>query len=166
MTINQDYPLYDKIAPSWADAKFNFKGYTTPLLNLKDLAAFETSVTLEIGEMQGASGGKVIRTTTGSSKYEGKITLYHSGFHDLLDNLGPGMPTRGDLRIYGVVHFDAQLFWTPPGSDEIFEKQVNGCRILGSNLAAAEGVDANKIELPIKVAEVIYVIRGKKYVIL
>lgn len=166
MTINQDFPIYDGVAPSWADVKFNFKGYNTPLLQLKDLASFETTASLEVGDMQGASGGKIIRTTTGASKYEGKMGLYHSGFHDLLDNLGPSMPTRGDLRIYGVVFFDVQLFWTPPGSNEIFEKQVNGCRILGNTLAAAEGVEANKIDIPIKVAEVIYVIRGKKYVIL
>lgn len=165
-TINQDFPLYDGVAPSWADAKLTFKGYQTPLLQMKDIASFETTASLEVGGMQGMSGGKEIRTTTGASKHEGKMSLYYSGLHNLLDNLSGGMQRRGDLYVYGTVFFDAHLFWTPFGSDEIFEKQINGCRLLGAALAAAEGVEAQKIELPLKVAEVIYVIRGKKYVIL
>jgi len=166
MTINQDFPILDGVAPSWADCTLKAKGAATPLLEVKDIASIDSSTTLEIGKMRGLSGGKVIRTTTGSSDHEGSLGLYHSGFTNLLDNLGPNMPTRGGKRIYGVCFFDLQQFWTPPGSNEIFEKQMNGCRILGEALAAAEGTDAQKIDLPMYIAEIVYVIRGFKYVIL
>lgn len=164
--ISQDFPVLDGFAPSWADLSMNFKGAVTPKLEMKDIASVESVASLEIGELRGLSGGKVVRTTTGASKYEGKLGLYQSGFVNLLDNLGPGMPTRGGVRIYGTIHFDIQQFWTPPGTDEIYEKQMNGCRILGDTLAAAEGTDAQQIDVPMKVGEVIYVIRGFKYVIL
>jgi hypothetical protein len=166
MALNQDFPILDGIAPSWADISINFKGANSPKLEMKDIASIESVASIEVGELRGASGGKVIRTTTGASKYEGKLGLYQSGFLGLLDNLSGSMQRRGELYVYGTVFFDIQQFWTPFGTDEIFEKQINGCRILGDTLASAEGTDAQQVDVPMKVGQVIYVFRGKKYVIL
>src|SRR5687767_14611975 len=116
--MNQDYPIYDGIAPSWADFKGLVKGSSTPVLETKDIKAINTSATLEIGEQRNP-GGRIIRTTTGSVSQEASITLYHHGWTNLLRTLGPSMPTRGNRRIYGVIHMDMQFFWTPPGSVEI-----------------------------------------------
>lgn len=164
--INQDFPILDGVPASWADCSLKLKGSSTPLLDVKDIASIESTSSLEVGEMQGLSGGKVVRRTTGASKYEGKLGLYLSGFTKLLENLGPSMPTRGGKRVFGVVHFDLQQFWTPLGSDEIYEKRILGCRIMGATIAAAEGVDAQQVDLPMSVGEVVYVIKGVQYVIL
>ncbi len=164
--INQDFPVLDGIAPSWADLSINFKGANSPKLEMKDLASVESTAKIEIGKLRGLSGGKVTRTTTGASDYEGKLGLYQSGFVGLLDNLSGSMQRRGELYVYGTVFFDIQQFWTPFGTDEIFEKQINGCRILGDTLASAEGTDAQQVDLPMYVGEVIYVYRGKKFVAL
>jgi hypothetical protein len=164
--INQDFPILDGVTPSWADVNITLRGAETPALTVKDIASVESTSTLEIGEMQGASGGKVIRRTTGASKYEGKLGLYLSGFVGLLENLGPSMPTRGGKRVFGVVHFDIITQWTPLGSVAIYEKRLLGCRIGGETLAAAEGTDAQKVDMPMHVGEIVYVINGVQYVIL
>jgi hypothetical protein len=163
--MNQDYPIYDGIAPSWADFKGLVKGFESPVLETKDIKAINTSATLEIGE-QRAPGGRIIRTTTGQVSQEASITLYHSGWTNLLRTLGPKMLTRGNRRIYGLIHLDLQFFWTPPGSVEIFQTEILGCRITGRTLASAEGTDATELEIPLHPKEVIDVIDGERYVLL
>jgi len=164
--INQDFPLYNGIAPSWADFKITAKGVDGPLIQMKDIKSIDTGVTLEIGEVQGASGGKVIRTTTGSAKNEAKWVLYHAGFTDLLRKLGPTMVTRGNKRVWGVTFLDIQGFWTPPNSDELFEVRINGCRLLTRSLNAAVGIDAIEVEMGLHPSEIVDVIDGIEYVVL
>jgi len=164
--INQDFPIYNGIAPSWADFKITAKGSNTPLIEMKDIKSIDTGVQLEIGEQPGASGGKIIRTTTGAAKNTAKWVLYHSGYTSLFRALGPTMPTRGNKRVWGLVFLDIQGFWTPPNSDELFEVRINGCRLLGRDINAAVGVDATEVEMPLHPSEIVDVIDGFEYVVL
>ena len=166
MALNQSYPIYNGIAPSWSDFRITAKGSDSPLIEMSDIKSIDTGVTLEVGEVQGASGGKVIRTTTGSSKHEAKWVLYHAGYTSLMRALGPTMVTRGDKRVWGTVFLDIQGFWTPPNSDELFEVRINGCRLLGRAINAAFGTDATEVEMALHPSEIVDVIDGIEYVVL
>lgn len=166
MPVNQSFPLLDNIAPSWADIALTVKGSSTPLLKTEDFKAINTNTTIEIGKLRGASGGRVRRRTTGSVDYDGSLTLYHQGWHALLANLGPAMLTRGNQRVYGIIHFSLQILWTPPGSVEIFETRLKGSRLMGRTLASAEGTDPTELEVPISPGEIVDVIDNIEYVAL
>lgn len=166
MPVNQSFPLLDDIAPSWADIAFVIKGASTPTLKTEDIKAINTNTTIEIGKLRGASGGRVRRRTTGSVDYDGSITFYRSGWQALLRNLGPAMLTRGNQRVYGLVHFSLQILWTPPGTAEIFETRIKGARLLGRTIASAEGTDPDELEVPLSPGEIVDVIDGIEYVAL
>ena len=85
--MNNDYPILNGVAPSWADIIVRATPEGGALLDVKDIAAINTSCTVEVGEQRGASGGRVIRRTTGSVSYEASMTLYRSGYQKLLRNL-------------------------------------------------------------------------------
>ncbi len=166
MPVNQSFPLLDEIAPSYADIALVIKGSATPVLKTEDIKAINTNTTIEIGKLRGASGGRVRRRTTGSVEYDGSLTLYRSGWQALLRNLGPSMLTRGNQRVYGLVHFSLQALWTPPGSAEFYETRLKGCRMLGRTLASAEGTDPDELEVPLSIGEIVDVIDGIEYVAL
>lgn len=166
MSVNQSYPLLDELAPSWADVSMTIKGSSTPILKTEDFKSLSTGTTVEIGKLRGASGGRVRRRTTGSVDHDASITLYRQGWQALLRNLGPAMLTRGNQRVYGLIHFSIQFLWTPPDGIEIFETRVKGARMLGRTLASAEGTDPDELELPISPGDIVDVIDGIEYVAL
>jgi hypothetical protein len=166
MTINNEFPVFDGIAPSWADLQIKVKGKATSLLDMRDVKEIKTGATIEIGEQRGVSGGRVIKRTTGSSKNEASWTLYHSGWLKLVRNLKALAPLRGNQRVLSLVHFDVQYLWTPPGDVDIYETRLKGCRILGRNLDNAEGVDATTLEVPLSPLVIADFIDGEEIVLL
>lgn len=166
MAINNEFPVFDGIAPSWADLQIKVKGKSTALLDMRDVKEIKTGSTVELGEQRGVSGGRVIKRTTGSVKNEASWTLYHSGWLKLVRNLKGMAPLRGNQRVLSLVHFDLQYLWTPPGDVDIYETRIKGCRILGRNLDNAEGTDATTIEVPLSPLVVADFIDGEEIVLL
>jgi hypothetical protein len=166
MSVNNEFPVLDGIAPSWADIIVKASPVGAALIDIKDIAAINTGTTVEIGEQQGASGGRVIKRTTGSSKAEASITLYRSGYQKLLRGLKDLAPRRGNQRLISLVHFGIQVQHTPPGDIEIYEYRIKGVRLKGRNLNSAEGTDADKVEVPLSVIEIADMIDGEEIVFL
>jgi hypothetical protein len=166
MAVNNDYPVLDGAAPSWADISVKAQITGGSLLEIKDIAAINTGTTVEIGEQRGASGGRVMRRTTGQKSDEGSMTLYRSGFQDFIRALMAIAPVRGNQRILSQVKFDIQVQHTPFGSDEIYEYRLKGCRYLGRTMNGAEGVDADQVECPLSVGELVDVVDGVEAVAL
>jgi hypothetical protein len=164
IAANNDYPVLDGIVPSWADVICRSSAPNAPTLDMKAIKAINTGCTIEIGEQR--EGGRVMRRTTGSAKHEGSITVYQHLWNQWLRNNKAVMPRRGAQRIYGLVHFGIQCQFTPPGSVEIFEFRIKGCRVSGRTLNGAEGTEANVVEIPLSTIEVVDVIDGEEYVIL
>ncbi len=167
MAVNNEYPILDGIAPSWADIIVKL----TPtsggvLVDLKDIAAINSASTLEIGEQRGASGGRVIRRTTGSVSNEASITFYRSGYQKMLRELAKLAPVRGNQKLVGLVHFQIQVQHTPPGEEEIFEYIIKGCRLKGRTLNGTEGSDPDQVEVPMSVIEIADIIDGEEVVML
>ena len=164
---NPAYPLYNDIAPSWADAIVTIVPTDTPLLRMEDIKAINTGTAVEIG-MQKAPGGRMRRRTTGDKTDTASITLYHHGLLNLIRNLSAStqMRKRGNVYVFGLVIFNIDYKYTPPGSVDIFQTILFGCRITGDTLNGAEGTEANSLEIPLSLADRTHVIDSKYYSVL
>lgn len=166
MAINQQYPILDGIAPSWADVAVECALYGGPVLSMTDVQAVNTSRTVEVGVQRGASGGRVMRRTTGQLDQEASMTVYRSGYQQLIRALSSVAPARGNERLISLVHFDIQYQYSPPGSVEIYERRILGCRVLGDTMNDTEGSDAQTVEVPLSVIKIVDVIDGVEIVML
>lgn len=157
---NNDYPLINQVVPSWADISVKATPKGGALIDMKDIASVKRERTVSIGEQQGASGGRVMARTTGSVKYVFSWTLYRSGHSLLLEQLAPLAPKRGIQRRVSLVHFGVQVQHMPQGSSRPFEWRAKGVRVLGDAADAAEGDDADKVDVPCSTIEIVDVING------
>lgn len=153
-----DIPVLDGIAPSWADIQVRISGEDVPLIEMGDISAIDSGWDVEVGEQK--EGGIVIKRTTGSAKSDATMTLYASGFRKLLRGLLAAAPRRGNQALISLVHFNVNVQFTPPGSDDILEYRIKGCRIIGRKISAAEGNDAQVVELPLNPIQVVDVVDG------
>lgn len=165
--MNNEFPVLDGVAPSWADVIVKASPTASgSLIDVKDIQSINTGTTVEFGEVRGASGGRVRKRTTGSVSQEASWVLYREGYQQLLRALKDLAPKRGNQRAISLVHFNIQVQHTPPGSTEIFEYRIKGCRIAGRNLNGAEGVDADVVEVALNPIEIADMIDGEEVVML
>jgi hypothetical protein len=164
--MNNDYPILDGVAPSWADIIIRATPDGAPLIDIKDIAAINTNSVVEVGEQRGASGGRVVRRTTGQVSYEASMTLYRSGYQKLVRGLKAAAESAGLLRgnqvLISLVHFGIQVQHTPFNDVEIYEYRIKGCRLLGRDLNGAEGTDADQVEVALSPLEIVDMIDGKE----
>jgi hypothetical protein len=154
-----DFPVFDGIAPGWADIGLTISGSNVSLVQVGDIAAVSFGYTVEVGEQR--EGGRVIKRTRGSVSYEGSITFYASGWQKVLRALVEAAPrnAKGQAQL-SLVHFNVHRIWAPPGSTDLLEDKAKGCRILGRTIDASEGDDAQQVEVPLSVLELVDVIDG------
>ncbi len=160
------YPTLNGVAPSWADVTATITGEDVPTLDTVDFAALNYSSLVEIGEQRGASGGRVMRRTVGAKTDEAAITYYKTGLMTLFRGLKDAAPKRGNQRQISLAFFDVLIQQTPPGTTEIFTVKFKGCRLIGLTAAQAEGVDADQIEVPLSVGEIVWIVDGEEIVLL
>lgn len=163
---NQEYPVIDGIASSWADIALTIDVMGGGTLKDIDFAAINTGTAVEVGEQIGASGGRVMRRTSGSAKNTASATYYRSGLRKLLKALMPYAPTRGNQVLVSLVHYTMLVQHTPLGESEIYQVKIKGCRLLGRDYKFAEGNDADKVEVALNPIEVVDIIDGKEVVLL
>lgn len=166
MAINNEFPVLDGIAPSWADILARATPAGAPLIDMKGLKSVSTGSTVEVGEQRGASGGRVLKRTTGSKSDEASATVYRDEYQKIIRNLAAIAPKRGNQRIVSLVHFGIQVQHTPPGVSDIFEFRVKGCRLLGRTLASEEGNEADTVDLNLNPIEIADMIDGAEVVFL
>lgn len=160
-----DFPVLDGVAPSWADIAVRVSGVSGgSLIEIGDISALKTGSTVEIGYQK--EGGRVIKRTRGDKKDEASMTLYASGYQKLLRGLRALMPLRGNQRLVSLVHMNVNVQYTPPGSVDILEYRLKGCRILARTIDGQEGTDATQVELPLNPIEIADVIDGEEYVLI
>jgi hypothetical protein len=168
MFANNDYPVLDGIAPSWADIILKVAAPGAPVLESKHFKSINTGRTVEVGEQR--AGGRVMKRTTGSGKSEASATLYREGAQILWRVLVASAKAQGYVRgnqvIIGMVHFGLQIQHTPPGSVEIFCRRLKGCRVLTDALNGAEGTEADVVDLGLNPIEIADVIDGEEVVLL
>ncbi len=173
MAIDNEFPVYDGISPSWADLSVKaalIGGGSLPLIDMKDVQAINTGRTLEVGE-QRMKGGRLKKTTTGSASHEASITLYREAFDLWIENLSKAAQANGLVRgnevLISLVHFNIIYQLTPPGSTKVFERRIKGARYGGDTMNTAEGTDADVVECPlVGIKTIADVIGGKEIVLL
>lgn len=176
-----DNPLINGFAPSWADISVRISPGSGPLIEIGDIAAIDYNGSVEIGEQR--EGGRVVNRTRGSSSFEASMTLYLSGYQKLLAGLVAAAPIRGSQSLLSLAVFSINIQYTPPTGGGvagqaigavagalgvgggIFETRLKGCRVIGRNLSAAEGNDAQQIEVPLSVIEIVDIVAGKEVVL-
>lgn len=164
MAANNDFPVLDGIAPSWADIIVRVTATGTPLLEVHDIKSINTNTKVDVGVQK--AGGRVMKRTAGEESSEASLTLYREGYQKLLRNLMAIAPPRGNERLISLVHFNVEIQHTPPGSVEIFIVRLKGCRILGRGLNGSEGTDPDVVEVPLHPAKIADVIDGVEVVML
>jgi hypothetical protein len=175
-----DNPLINGFAPSWCDIAVRISPGGGPLIQLGDIASIDYNASVEVGEQR--EGGRVVNRTRGSVTYEASMTLYASGYQKLLAGLVAAAPLRGAQSLLSLAVFSINIQFTPPtgggvagqaigavagalGVGGIFETRLKGCRVIGRNISAAEGNDAQQVEVPLSVIEIVDVIGGKEIVL-
>ena len=154
-----DFPLINGVAPSWADVAVRAKPETGPLIELGDIKAINTSYTVEVGLQK--EGGRVVNRSRGEQTQDASLTLYGSGFKKLLRGLLASAPTfRGNQALISLVVFGINVQYTPPGSVDILEFRLKGCRYLGRTFNGAEGSDVSEVEVPLSVIQIVDVVDG------
>lgn len=159
MPANNNYPTYNGIAPSWADAVVRITPTDLAAVTVEDIKGINSNVSLETGQQR--AGGRVMKFTAGSSNNEASLILYLSGWRALVMALKDAAPLRGDARILRYVHFDVNYVFTPVGETEIYERRLRDCFLAGMPMNGAEGTDAIEVEAPIMVKEIIDVVGGE-----
>lgn len=160
MSINQQYPILNGVAPSYADIQVKITPSGGDLISMVDIQSINSSWTVEVGEQRGASGGRILRRTTGSLTPEASMTLYRTGYQQMMRVLKDLAPQRGNQRAVSLVHFNVHVIHTPPDESELYEYVIKGCRILGRTLNSTEGTDAEVIEVPLSPIEIVDIIDG------
>jgi len=166
---NNEYPLLDGFAPSWADFSLKIQPVGVSLLTARDVKSLTSGSTVEIGVQK--AGGRVRQTTVGEVSHEGSFVLYLSGARKFERALKDAALAQGFVRDGGVVQvslvfFQVDYLFTPPGSVEIIERRLKGCRLLSDNEAPSEGTDATTVDYKIHVTERVKVVDGVEIALL
>jgi hypothetical protein len=160
MALN-DFPLVNGVACSWSDVGIKASPKGGKLIDVGDIAGVKRNRTVEVGEQK--QGGRVVARTTGEVKYEFSMTLYRSGHSSLLEVLADLAPIRqGNQARVGLVPMFVQVQHTPFGSTRLFDWRAKGVRLAGDAMDAGEGSEADKVEVPCSVIEIVDWIKGKE----
>lgn len=164
--INQLYPVINGVDPSWADIKCTAAPDGAPLIAMEDVASVDCGSSVEVGYRKGTSGGRVMGRTTGEKSDEFSWSLYRVGLDKLLRALMALAPSRGAQKAVSHVVFGVTVQHTPFGVDNIFEIRAEGCRTVGLTFSMAEGVDADKVDVPLSIMNLVYILDGVEVVLL
>jgi hypothetical protein len=168
MPLNQEFPILDGVTPSWTDIICRATPAGGALIQVQDIQAIDTAVSMEIGEQKGASGGRVLKRTTGSAKFEASMILYYSGYVKLLRELAKVAAAKGFVRGnqvgYSLVHFGIEVQFSVPNDSEIYQYRIKGCRLTGRSIKVKESIDAQLVECSLNPLEIVDVIDGKEVV--
>jgi hypothetical protein len=170
MAVNQSFPLYNGIAPSWADLIVRVSGTSIQLADVEDIKSIDTSRTVEVGKQRGATGGRIKKRTLGSLDQDGSLTFYKDGYVDFIAALVAAAEaqgfTRGNEVLISPVVFDVQYLFTPFGATRVFDRRMIGCRVIGDTSSASEGTDAAEVEVPLDIMKICDMVNGKEVVLL
>ena len=160
---NNDYPILDGYAPSWADFAVKIQATGVSLLTARDIKSLTSGSTVDVGVQK--AGGRPKQTTVGEITHECSMTLYLTGARLFEAALKDAAVAAGYVRSGGVaqtslVQFQLDYVFTPPGTSEIWERRLKGCRVLSDTEAPAEGTDATTVDYKIYVTERVKLVGG------
>jgi hypothetical protein len=141
----QEYPTIQGFEPSYADVKTTIALYGGQTIKTNDYAGFKLSDKVTVGVKKGTSGGRILARTVGELESDASITFYLGGWRAHRTALA------SVNKKISLVAFDVMVTFSPPGDSEIHKFKIVGARVVGRTLDAAEGPDAQKIEIPLSI---------------
>lgn len=166
LAVSQEYPILNEVAPSWADIGVTFNFLAGETFKNIEFSELKWTSKVDKGVQRGASGGRVMKHTTGAKTDEGSCVWYKSGLWQLLKIVTPYAPVRGNQRLVSLVPFNIIILHTPPGSDEIFHEEMRGCSISSFESSMTEGTDVEKVPMDLKPLECAWVLDDGTEVVL
>jgi hypothetical protein len=163
--VAQSYPTLNQNAVSWAEIDTTFTVAGGKSVETADYSDISLKDSMEVGEQKGA-GGIIRRYTAGAVSQEGSVTFYRSGFRTFQKAVIERAPTRGNQVRIGLVLFDVLIQHSVDPDPEIYVLKMKGCRIKGREWSFAEGVEADKVTVPLLVTQIVEIINGKEVVLL
>jgi hypothetical protein len=160
---NNEYPLFDGFAPSWADFTLKIQPIGVALVTARDVKSLNSGATVEVGTQM--AGGRPRQSTVGSISFEASMTLYLSGavqFERALKEaaLASGYVRDGGVAQLSLVQFQIDYLFTPPAAVSIIERRLKGVRLLSEIEAPAEGTDATTVDYKLYVTERVKLVDG------
>lgn len=166
LSVSQEYPILNDVAPSWADVSVTFNFLAGETFKNIEFSEIKWTSKVDKGEQRGASGGRVMKRTTGAKTDEGSCVWYKAGLWRLLSVVVPYAPVRGNQRLISQVPFNVIILHTSPGSDTIIHEEMRGCTINSFESSMSEGTDAEKVPMDLKPIETAWVLADGTEVVL
>lgn len=160
-------PTLNGVAPSWAEfeATANVNGGTS--LTLGGLKSLTWESAIARGEQRGASGGRVIKRTTGAKTDTASCEFYQDGLRELQRQLVAVAPKDSAGRpMLSKVSFDIVVKHAVDTDADIFVTKILGCHLDKLSGNHAEGTDPNVIGVDLNPIEIVEVIDGQDTVLL
>lgn len=160
-------PTLNSVAPSWAeiDCTANVNGGTS--LTLGGLKSINWESAVARGEQRGASGGRVIKRTTGAKTDTASWEMYQSDLRDLVRQLMAVAPKDSAGRpMVSRVSFDVVIKHSVDDGADIFVTKLLGCHLDKVSGSHSEGTDPNVVASDLNPIEIVEVIDGQDVVLL
>lgn len=160
-------PTLNGVAPSWAEleATANVNGGTS--LTLSALKSIDWESAIARGEQRGASGGRVLKRTTGAKTDTASCEMYQDGLRDLQRQLLAVAPKDSAGRpMLSKVSFDIIIKHSVDTDADIFVTKLLGCHLDKLSGKHAEGTDPNVVAIDLNPIEIVEVIDGQDTVLL
>ena len=158
-------------AVSWSEIKITANvqgGFSMPQIDVKAIN-YETKI--DIGEQRGASGGRVMKRTTGAASNSGSATFYRDGLRDLKKVIAPVALAAGFVNSEGhaqlsLVKFDLVVVHDWADDPEIHQMDLIACQLFKDGGKFEEGTDAETVDVDLNPLRIIETVAGIKTVLL
>lgn len=158
-------------AVSWSEIAIalNVQGGAT--INTIDIKSLDHETKVDRGEQRGASGGRVLKRTTGAISQTAAATFYKDGLRDLKKALVAAAEAAGFVDSQSrpqisKVTFDVVVKHAFEDDSEIYCVKLNKCHLDKDSQKHAEGTDPETSDVDLNPIEIVEVIDGKDTVLL
>ena len=160
-------PSLNSVTPSWTEieATANINGGVA--LTLSGLKSIDWESAVARGEQRGASGGRVMKRTSGAKTDTASCEMYQGDLRDLQRQLLAVAPRDSAGRpMLSKVSFDIVIKHSVDTDADIFVTKLLGCHLDKLSGKHAEGTDANVVALDLNPIEIVEVIDAQDTVLL
>lgn len=158
-------------AVSWSEIKFTANiggGVALPVIDIKSV---DHESKVDRGEQRGASGGRVIKRTTGAMTNTASAEFYRDGLRTLKKALVAAaiqaLAVNDDCHVQlSVVPFDLIITHDWADDPEIYCIKLLGCHLDKDSGKHAEGTDAETVSVDLNPLKIVEVVGGVETVML
>ncbi len=167
----ENYPSVNENEVSWADIDTTIILTGGKTIRTADYEGIKCNSEVKKGDVRGASGGRVVKRTTGEKTDAGSATFLRSGLRTLMRDLKDAAKTLGFVDSAGrprlsQVAFTLNVKHSVPGDPAIYTVIMRGCTLCKVDMSMAVGPDADKVELDLNPIEVSWLVDGEECVLL